>query len=134
MEREIKFRAKRINTNNWTLGEFAYGGLSWLDGDKPREWFITYTDDIEGEETTIGSILVDHITIGQYVGLKDKNGKEIYEGDILTNGIDYFRVWIDDGSILIGGLNKEWDKYLNSLEVANCSIIGNIYENSELLK
>ena len=70
MNREIKFRGKRIDNGEWVYGYLA-------DED--------YINDINSID--LSSIEVDRDTIGQFTGLFDKNGKEIYEGDILgANG------------------------------------------------
>jgi hypothetical protein len=70
----------------------------------------------------------------QYIGLDDANGKEIYEEDILTDGQDNYRVWIEDGKMLIGGLSKEWDEFISIHKVSRMKIIGNAYENPELIR
>lgn len=66
MSREIKFRGKQIDNGEWVYGYLA-------DED--------YINDINSID--LSSIEVDRDTIGQFTGLLDKNGKEIYEGDIV---------------------------------------------------
>ena len=70
-------------------------------------------------------------TVMQYTGLKDKNGREIYEGDILQSksGIVGPVVW-DDLSACFGWMHPE----LIAIDMDEGEVIGNIYENPELLK
>jgi hypothetical protein len=78
------------------------------------------------------------VPLMQFTGLLDKNGREIYEGDILTDDEnDLFRVgWNDQNAMfscdLIGADGKAYDEF--SIEKVDGEIIGNIYENPELLK
>ncbi len=69
--------------------------------------------------------------IMQFTGLYDKNGKEIYEGDILSNDFDPrgVVVFIDNGFWLV---RSNGDRHMPNLEYRE--IIGNIHENPELLK
>ena len=118
MQRKIKFRA--WDKQNKSMEEVELLGDAVLRI-KHAEW-----EDREDFE------------VMQYTGLKDKNGKEIYEGDILNydNGIGVMGtvIWYGDGfamKVLGAGMASNKTLY-NSLE--DIEVIGNIHENLELLK
>lgn len=117
--REIKFRGKDIETGKWWYGNLTVGKSSHIGN-----WaFGSYWH-----------AKVDSDTVGQYTGLKDKNGSEIYEGDIVKH--KGFAIYTIEFECL-----KSWyymrDKYDDEdslyLDHKNIEIIGNIYDNSELL-
>lgn len=66
----------------------------------------------------------------QFTGLKDKNGKEIYEGDIIGGGVSNFEVKYDEH---YGAYMCEFN-FLKHMINIGFKVIGNIYENPELLK
>lgn len=121
MEREIKFRV----WCSWAKKMLTVGNIQWNGkGEVVR---------VEAGET--GNWLKDgwydidkaNIHLMQYTGLKDKNGKEIYEGDILTGGglTKYTISWDRVG----------WYPFTNTTWTADLlEIIGNIFENPELLE
>lgn len=75
MNREILFRGKRIDNGEWVYGQYAYLLNARTKDGEPIKHMI-----VDG--TPFGQT-VDPSTVGQYTGLTDKNGKKIYEGDIL---------------------------------------------------
>lgn len=130
MSREILFRAKHIHAidNNEHLnGTWVHGYLS----DKN----YIYDKSLEGE------FLVDEDTICQYTGLTDKNGKKIFEGDILRHADETIlkTAWNDrkygfaaqcaKGSVLL----KDCKWGLWEFESDEVEVIGNVFDNPELL-
>jgi uncharacterized phage protein (TIGR01671 family) len=119
--REIKFRGRKTSDNEWVYGSLII--------DTQQGWYH-----IADKETgSIWSVIPE--TIGQYTGLKDKNGKEIYEGDIIQYGGYYANViWKDSGLILkwinIDYLRNDLSYWIT---IRESNVIGNIYENPELL-
>ncbi len=123
MSRKIKYRGVHIHMlskNEHLNGRWVYGYLA-------DENYIN-SPELEGE------FLVDKDTVGQYTGIKDKNEKEVYDGDILENEYGYKGVvkWECCGFIIDWSLwNASRDLYAWHSFV---KVIGNVYENSDLLK
>ena len=85
------------------------------------------------------SIKFNEIELMQYTGLKDKNGKEIYEGDIVKINVDRACVkWNDKYGyfqlVPIGDYYFDSDVIGQALEYVEAEVIGNIYDNPELLE
>lgn len=129
--REIKFRGRR--TLN---GEWVYGNLMIKQADSPvpetsescKCYYIVPIDGLDYYEHE-----VDPSTIGQYTGLKDSNGKEIYEGDIISSGATTGIVMYDceqAGFIT----QKEKAIELRFYSLLGIKVIGNIHDNPELLE
>ena len=129
--REILFRGKR--TDN---GEWEYGDL-WCNPYGKR--VVCIVSPINDQGTTGGNE-VDPETVSQFTGLYDKNGRKIFEGDIVNfyNGDGEFSPyevrWQDSGfSVLMNGNSDLFDA-LDDYFSRHCEVIGNIYDNPELLE
>jgi uncharacterized phage protein (TIGR01671 family) len=126
MNREMKFRGKRTDKN-----ELIYGGVSYT---KFKSTFFINTFD---SSDCMIMLEVEPNSVGQFTGLKDKNGFEIYEGDIVKGGSRIMQVFwqIEVCQFWLIWKDKNASRYepltINSAECIE--IIGNICENPELL-
>jgi len=125
--REIKFRGKRLDNGEWAYSYYVAHRTNI--GDNKLRHLIICDEEMSHQHP------VDPETIGQYTGLKDKNGKEIYAGDICwasfrrMSDCNMRIEWVDQsaGFFLIKD-NTGYD-----IEPDNVEIIGNIYENPKLI-
>lgn len=118
--REILFKGKRVDN-----GEWVYGFLV-------KMWGQYHIVDQNNENS---AYMIEPETVGQYTGLCDKNGKKIFEGDILLKGFEKVLVkW--------NANQCRWGIYSNNYEICGFNestqgyfeVIGNIYDNHELLE
>lgn len=126
MKHKIVFRGKSLDNNKWYVGDLR----QFSDG----KVFIAYKN--------FAMVRINLDSVGQYTGLKDKNGKEIFEGDILAH----------DGKVIghvVGGVrgycydviyknpryDPSWSLYgtvVNDYK-GNVEVVGNVIDNNDLL-
>ena len=121
--REILFRGKRVDNGEWVEGYY--------------EGSVT-TDNcgiVFNEDGYYARAEVIPETIGQFTGLKDKNRKKIFEGDIVTNGDSVqYRVeyWdINWSGFVLTDANETWEGYLGNCD--HIEVIGSIHDKGELI-
>lgn len=154
MQREIKFRGKRLDGQGWAFGSYIEAELN----NGIAHEIVPYK---RGEPV----VEVDPETVGEYTGLKDNNGKEIYEGDIIDINYKYYACGINGvipdqdcaclGVVLynqytaayelrlikaeypidVKGYDEEYSLDLYSFDLDGyIDLCGNIYDNPELLE
>lgn len=125
--RDIKFRGLRTDGNGW-----VYGDLLQLEKDFKKVYKILHWQSEEASDEVIPE------SVGQFTGLKDESGNNIYENDILTGG---FVVTYNDGSdnanhgMSIGFFQQRnnFESWTELIAGESYVVIGNTHENPELL-
>ncbi len=138
--REILFRGKRIDNGEWIEGSLVISHYN--DAGKHRERYVIedcyYGLDDEGffNYQSGAEEDIDPSTVGQYTGLKDVNGKRIFEGDIVYSEDTFFSIaWIDSWYGFAALMAGTMDRFsIEELELSGIKVIGNIYDNPDLLE
>lgn len=150
MKREILFRGKRVDNGEWVYGR----GLQQCKDEIGNEIVAIFKNVVKSEKYikkegryTLYYVPIKAETLGQYTGLKDKNGKQIFEGDILgyigkrkdnMNKVYHRNVVFHKGMFAL--LSKELQAYSalkhHCMEDGRFAwrVIGNVHDNPELMK
>lgn len=142
--RTIKFRGKRINDDKWIYGNLANYSSNFHSFNINK---LVIFENIASFATdnfvfVVNDYEVAHDTVGQFTGMLDRNGKEIYEGDIVQLdyvttsgkhriGLSFEVKWCTQEGRWVG-----WDGFVeNSLQQTRKMFVvkGNIYDNTELI-
>ena len=127
--REILFRGKRTDNGEWIYGDLRHIS-DWKGGYNPH-----IVNNTNGRNNSVTGLEIIPETVGQYTGLTDKNGKRIFEGDILkTFGYIYVIMWDSTRALFylrdpVYRVTSDFYYYFGS----DLSVIGNIHDNPELL-
>ena len=133
--REILFRGKRVDNGEWVIGYYVQKQDPLLVG-------VAYHCILTQEKDSCGCLMstvswykVIPESIGQYTGLTDKNGKKIFEGDIVTmpaylGGRHKAVVYFKNGKFAVDGSHY----YFKDIAPKNMEVIGNIHDNPKLLE
>ena len=139
MKREIIFRGKRLDNGEWITGSLL---KVTFRGDT---FHLIFGDDfsmVGGDVKSLSHALVDPTTVGQFTGLTDKNGKKIFEGDIIECWSEGVKargtVQQNRGGLWI--IYPAWQKHImwglcpNEDGLTDVEVIGNIHDNPELVE
>jgi len=127
-----ELRGKRCDNGNWAKGSL----LCWKDGAR-------HICEKDSDSTHLTRHSVRNRTVGQYTGLKDKNGNKIFAGDVVRFGDDIYQIVFADACFWISDPNNHYSMELHIpigmglddiLGRCGLEVIGNIHDDPDLLK
>ena len=141
--REILFRGKSTETNQWIYGGFHIWEKrqTCFGDDKLKDDEISYVITVNSfadwnMPRTMQAVEVIADTVGQYTGLTDRNGRKIFEGDIvniLTENEEFGIITYDDGGFFVDASTFSVD-FMNNINGSDIEVIDNIHDNPKALK
>ena len=131
MNREILFRGKRVDNGEWVEGYYC--------GKVNKTFFSPAEDSAQIIDKDLYWHEVIPETVGQYTGLTDKNGKKIFEGDILSyidndDDVQYISVVFEECAFLIEDSGITDSDLLTGYVCLGLTVVANIHDNPELLE
>ena len=155
--REILFRGKRCDNGEWVQGFYVRADHHWHKHGIHKDWIALGASANGGWFALHNKYAVKAETVGQYTGLTDKNGKKIFEGDVVkavivrdlgggketrteTGIIGYDKIGMIGLIAKYAGIIPVWSDFFQELTLSGCindfwfEIIGNIHDNPELLE
>ena len=143
--REILFRGKRVDNGEWVEGFYSqFHNRPTIDKPNSHQIFELIDKGVKIFGTSIGGFwhIIDPETIGQFTGLLDKNGKKIFEGDIVdcwSEGVNA-QGTVQQRKDGLWIIHPAWQKHImwglcpDEYSNTTVEVIGNIHDNPELLK
>ncbi len=127
--REILFRGKRIDNGKWEYSSAVSSAIFSIVPDKKIFWLFVCDETLRNASNGGGWVAVHSKTVGQFTGLKDKNNRNIYDGDIIRygKGANQYKIVRWNSNQASWNIRGSWKSKCSIWEV-----IGNIYDNPEL--
>lgn len=137
--RDIKFKAKRVDNSRWIHGVSL---IKFAPDDKEAQYFIPYKGrkcdaltDAKGQINRLDGVMVQRVhpkTICQFIGAKDANYREIYEGDIVRHGGSLYEIRYLPDYARFAGVKPGARAAVFSFRA--CTIVGNVFDNPHMMQ